>query len=245
MMRGERVIAVSEAIHQYILANYPKTECARIRLIPRGVDQAEFPHGYQPPSAWLNAWNEKFPQLTGKRVLTLPGRLTRLKGHDDFIDLIGHMKSRGLPVHGLIVGGESPKRKGYARYLREKVAKNHLQDAITFTGQRADLREVMAVSDIVFSLSSQPESFGRTTLEALSLGVPVIGYDHGGVREILESMFPRGLVMLNDQCALVEKVVELLSEHIVVEPAGHFLLSAMLDRTMAVYREFFANKANG
>jgi len=244
MVKGERVIAVSEAIRQYILANYPKTESARIRLIPRGVDPAEFTHGYQPSSDWLNAWNEKFPQLAGKRVLTLPGRLTRLKGHDDFIDLVGHLRSRGLPVHGLIVGGEDPKRRRYAEELRRKVAASGLADTITFAGHRSDLREIMAVSDVVLSLSSVPESFGRTTLEALSLGVPVIGYDHGGVGEILKSMFPRGLVILNNQGALIEKVTGLLSEHAMVEPAGHFLLSEMLDRTMAVYLEFFANKAD-
>jgi glycosyltransferase involved in cell wall biosynthesis len=42
----------------------------------------------------------------------------------------------------------------------------------------------MAVSHLVCALSQQPESFGRTVLEAMALGKPVVGYDCGGVGEI-------------------------------------------------------------
>ena len=55
-----------------------------------------------------------------------------------------------------------------------------------------------AVSDVVLSLAAKPESFGRTVLEPLSLGVPVIGYDHGGVGEILHTIFPQGAVKPHD-----------------------------------------------
>jgi len=41
---------------------------------------------------------------------------------------------------------------------------------VSALGHRADLREVMAVSNLVLCLSKVPEAFGRTTLEALSLG---------------------------------------------------------------------------
>ncbi|GBL46756.1 glycosyltransferase [Sulfuriferula multivorans] len=58
------------------------------------------------------------------------------------------------------------------------------------------MREVFAVSDIVLSLSSKPESFGRTVLEALRLGTPVVGYNHGGVGEILAAAYPAGLFEL-------------------------------------------------
>lgn len=239
MMRGERVIAVSETVRRYIRQNYPAVAPERIVVIPRGVDAAEFSGSFRPSEAWLMTWRAQYPQLEGKQVLTLPGRLTRLKGHEDFIELMGRLKTRGLAAHGLIVGGEDPKRRRYAEELRRKVAVAGLADSVTFTGHRNDLREIMTVSDIVLSLSSRPEAFGRTALEALSLGVPVVGYDHGGVGEILTGMFPRGLVKLHDRHALVEKVAELLSEHAMVEPARHFPLSGMLDGTMAVYCEFF------
>jgi hypothetical protein len=43
------------------------------------VSAAEFPHGYQPSHAWLNQWQKDYPQLEGKIVLTLAGRITRLE----------------------------------------------------------------------------------------------------------------------------------------------------------------------
>jgi glycosyltransferase involved in cell wall biosynthesis len=119
--------------------------------------------------------------LQGKKLLTLPGRITRLKGHEDFIELIHRLKAAGEPVHGLIVGGAEAKKQAYLNELQDKVAKGRLQQDITFTGQRPDLREILAISDLVLSLSSKPESFGRTVLGALSMGVPVVGYAHGGV----------------------------------------------------------------
>ena len=42
-------------------------------------------------------------------MLTLPGRLTRLKGHHDFITLVAKLVADGLDVVGLIVGGEDPR----------------------------------------------------------------------------------------------------------------------------------------
>lgn len=192
MCRGERVIAVSDTVRDYIRDNYPQTDMDRVKVIYRGIDPDEFPHGYRPSNEWLNRWYQQYPQLRDQKVLTLPGRLTRLKGHHDFIDLIKELRDSGEPVHGLIVGGEDPKRKAYAREIRERVIQEGLAQAITFTGNRSDMREIYAVSDVVLSLSKKPESFGRTVLEALSMGTPVLGYSYGGVGEILSKLFPVG-----------------------------------------------------
>jgi len=235
MLKGERIIAVSNTIRDYILRNYPDTDASRIQVIYRGVDAAEFPYDYQPAPDWLAAWRVQYPQLTGKRILTLPGRLTRLKGHAAFIELIARLKQRGLPVHGLIVGGEDPRRQAYAHELHQAVAARGLAGDITFTGHRGDMREVFAVSDIVLSLSSKPESFGRTVLEALRLGTPVVGYNHGGVGEILTTAYPAGLVDLGNMDMLVERVTGLLEQPVVVADSGAYPLAAMLEKTMALY----------
>lgn len=194
MCRGERVIAVSNTVRDYIRDNYPQTDMNRVRVIYRGIDPEEFPYGYKPTDEWLGQWYEQYPQLKGKKVLTLPGRLTRLKGHHDFIDLIKRLRDDGQLVHGLIVGGEDPKRKAYAQEIRDRVAQEGLTEDIIFTGNRSDMRDVYAVSDVVLSLSKKPESFGRTVLEALSIGTPVVGYDYGGVGEVLANFFPIGRV---------------------------------------------------
>lgn len=243
MTKGEWVIAVSETVRDYIQQNYPDVEPRRIELIYRGVDPAEYPPGYRPPDAWQAEWNSRHPQLVGKTVLTLPGRITRLKGHTGFIELIADLLAENLPVHGLIVGGAHPSKQRYLDELRKRVETLGLSDAITFTGQRGDLREIMAISDIVFSLSTQPESFGRTTLEALSLGTPVAGYAHGGVGELLADLYPAGAVKLGDRLDL-KRVATRLLHHPVAPPAAHvYTLAAMLQKTIDLYLSLASNGA--
>jgi len=236
MTRGERIIAVSASIRRYILENYPAVDPARVRLIYRGVDPSAFPYGYRPSAAWVAQWRRSVPGLEGRRVLTLPGRLTRLKGHHDFFDLIAALRERGLAVHGLVVGGEDPRRREYARELRRRVAAEGLSESVTFTGHRGDVREIYAVSDLVLSLSTRPESFGRTVLEALSMGIPVAGYAHGGVGEVLEQIYPEGAVALGDRSALVERAAALLQHPAPVPRSQPFTLGRMLDETLDLYQ---------
>jgi glycosyltransferase involved in cell wall biosynthesis len=237
MTRGEHVIAVSQTVRDYILSNYPATSPARIHVIPRGIDPLAYPHGYAPDPAWLERWHAQFPQLTNCKVLTLPGRITRLKGHEDFIELIARLRAGGDSVHGIIVGGAEEKKQPYLAELQQAVQQRGLTDNITFTGQRSDLREIMAVSDVVLSLSSKPEAFGRTVLEALGIGIPVVGYAHGGVGEQLNHLYPQGRVALGDIDALVEQCRK-VGQGTRVRPCAPLpTLQAMLENTMSVYRE--------
>ena len=237
MCKGESVIAVSETVRSYILNNYPTTPPERIHLIYRGVDPEDFPYGYQPEQEWKNEFSTQFPKTKGKRLLCLPGRLTRLKGHHDFIDLIASLSQKRDDVHGLIVGGEDVKRKEYAQELYKRVKELGLENHITFTGARSDIKEIFAVSDIVYSLSTKPESFGRTVLEALSLGRPVLGYDHGGVGEIFSQIFPSGKVALSSISELSEKSQAALMESIAPDYSETFTKQNMLSSTLKVYSD--------
>ncbi len=236
MTRGERVIAVSETVRRHTLQNYPRVVPDNIRLIYCGVDAREFPYGYRPGEPWLRAWYEHYPQLRGKFVITLPGRLTRLKGHADFIELMTRLRDYDIAAHGLIVGGVDERRKAYAEEIMRLVRQRRL-DNVTFTGQHADMREIYAVSDVVLSLSSQPESFGLTVLEALSVGRAVVGYDHGGVGEILEKVFPEGRVAVGDVAMAAQRVAEFITappQVLLVQP---YTLAKMLEYTLALYQD--------
>lgn len=99
----------------------------------------------------------------------------------------------------------------------------------------------MAVSALVYSLSTQPESFGRTTLEALALGRPVVGYDHGGVGELLGQLFPAGRVPLGNEAALATVSRKLLADPVWPAPVPASLtLAVMLRHTLDVYHELLA-----
>ena len=163
-----------------------------------------------------------------------------MKGHHDFIELIIQLKQAGHKIHGLIVGGEDSKRRKYAEELRHRIHLEGLDDVITFTGNRSDMREIYAISNVVLSLSTKPESFGRTVLEALTMGVPVVGYDHGGVGEILSALYPQGKVSLNSIALLRSVVMSILSsdttEKFMHTPHSMTLL-AMCQQTIDIYHE--------
>ena len=159
------------------------------------------------------------------------------------MELIHSIAAENDDIHALIVGGEDPKRKDYANELYRRVKELGLSDRVTFTGARRDIREIFAISEIVYSLSTKPESFGRTVLEALSLGRPVLGYDHGGVGEILAEIYPEGRVRLKCQNSLNEASRKLMLNARPPAKSRAFTKSEMLTNTVDVYRDSISAKS--
>ena len=234
MTKAEHIIAVSDCIADHIAEEYRPQ--APVTTIHRGIDPGEYRRGFRPEDRWQGQWAAQYPHLQGKRLVTLPGRITRLKGHHDFIEIIGRLKAMMPEIHGLIVGGYEPRRSRYFAELEEAIRGRGLASDITFTGNRGDLKEIMSISALVLSLSSRPESFGRTALEALALGVPVVAYDHGGASEILGAMLPAGLVGLKDLPRLVAVSAGFLRQAPVIGDLPEmFMLETMLSGTLDVY----------
>jgi glycosyltransferase involved in cell wall biosynthesis len=246
MTRGERIIAVSRTAREYLLANYPGLDAGRIRLIPRGIDPAQFPAAYRPGAAWLADWHRRYPQTRGRFLVTLAGRPTRSKGVLDFIDVIGRMKSAGIPVHGLLVG-ELPARRASRvhRQIDRALAAAGAGDAVTLTGFRSDLREIMALSGAVLSLSLHPESHGRTVSEALALGRPVAGYAHGGVGEQLSALFPDGAIAPGDRQGVARRLADWYRQPPSLAGVRPRPLADTLYETLQLYREVAAAPAGG
>lgn len=237
MTQGEKVIAVSDYIRDYVINNYPATDPGKITVIHRGIDPSQYYREFRPTDQWLQDWQREYPQLQDKFILTLPGRITRLKGHEHFLKILSGLQDKGLNVHGLIVGGAHGSKQDYLESLKKTAAAMAIDQSITFTGHRNDLREIMTISNIVLCLSRQPEAFGRTALESLSLGTPVIAYDHGGTREILQALLPEGLVALADIDSLINRVEQFYRQPPAVTAANPFLLEDMLKRTINCYEE--------
>lgn len=238
MCCGELVIVVSETVRQYVLQNFPHVPSEKLRLIHRGIEESEYPRGFQPSALWIESFFSEFPQLRNQSVITLAGRITRLKGHQDFLQMLAALRDAGVAAHGLIVGGTESSKTAYLEEVQGLVAKLGLQDRVTFTGQRSDLKQIYAISRIVVSLSKTPESFGRTVAEALSIGTPVVGYNHGGVAEILAGQFPLGAVAKDDVTVLTARVKEILEQQVppLIKP-NCFLKREMLSKTLDVYSE--------
>lgn len=236
MCRGEQVIAVSQTTYDYIRQYYPAVPEASIRMVHRGIDPDEFPRGLKPDPNWLADFFTQFPQARGQPLITLPGRITRLKGHEAFLQMLAELCSRGVTFHGLIVGGCEPRKAAYLRQLRTLADQLRLNHCVTFTGHQSNMKQIYASSAIVLSLSSKPEAFGRTVAEALSIGTPVVGFRHGGVAEILESQFPEGAIEVGSQLQLTEKVAWLLTASSPPQPGPVvFQKSDMQEATLQIY----------
>ncbi len=235
MTCGERVICVSEAIRDYVVKNYQNVPGERLDVIQRGIEPSEYYVGYEPGEVWREKWYAEFPQTRGRRWIVLPGRLSQLKGQPEFIELFARILRQVPNAHALIVGGAHPRKLSYAEELRQQVADLGLGDHLSFTGQRSDLREILSCASLVLSLSRQPESFGRTVLEPLALGIPVIGFSDGGVGEILRVMLPEGIVSRADDDALLERSLNFLKRPPTPRVQHPFLLETMLTRTLALY----------
>jgi len=235
MTKGQRIIATSSFILKYITDNYPDVDKNKITLIHRGVSKTEFPFGYRPEEDWLETWNEQQPAISGKFILTMPARVTRWKGHEDFLDILAKLKQLNIPVHGLIAGGPHRRKTAYLEELQNKARTLGIEKEITFLGHRNDIKEIMSISDIVLSLAKEPEAFGRTALEALCLGRPVIAYDHGGAAEVLAKMYAQGGVEPNDIAAVCDKVIAFYKEPVPVADKNFFTLDKMLNDTLSLY----------
>ncbi len=237
LTRGERVICVSETVRRYVLEHYPDVDAANLRVIPRGIDPSAFPFGHAPNADWHARFETEFPMLGGGKLLVLPGRGTRLKGHAHAIRLLAALRSRGVDARLLLLGADETGRDSYLRELEQLATTLRVRDALAISPSRADVRDVLAIADLVLQLSTKPEAFGRTVAEALSLGRPVLGFAHGGVGEILAHHFPAGASPLDDMKALAARAVELLAAPPHATPYSGPTLADMQRATLAVYAE--------
>ena len=238
MTRGERVICVSGTVRDYVLRHYPKTDPSRLRVIPRGIDPADFPRAPRPDAdarAWAAALH---PALGGEGpLLLLPGRGTRLKGHADALALLAAVRGSGVDARLWLPGARERGREAYIAELEREADALGVADAIAFTAPTDAIARAYAASDLVLQLSRKPEAFGRTVVEALSVGRPVLGWAHGGVGELLLQLQPSGAVPAFDAEALATTAVALLADPPALPPSIPYTLQSMQDATLAVYAE--------
>ncbi len=91
----------------------------------------------------------------------------------------------------------------------EEWANDHgLRDCVFFTGQRADITEILSVTNIVVS-ASWHEPFGRVLIEAMAMARPVVGTNAGAAPEIIADGETGLLVPIQDPEALAAAVIDM------------------------------------
>ena len=178
-------------------------------VIPYGVNEELCHPGYTPTSEWMKQWQSCQPQATsGKLTLCIPCSISPLHGLEDIVPILTGLLRTGIPTHVYIVADTRHANKAYRNELQLSFAQAHLTEHITWLGARADLRDVLCVCDATLSLARQPATWNRAILEALALGRPVVGYDHGVVGEYLTAFLPEGRVAPGDTAAIIDTLTQ-------------------------------------
>ncbi|MFQ5508909.1 MAG: glycosyltransferase family 4 protein [Leptospirillia bacterium] len=242
MARGERVIAVSRGIADYAVKSLG-ADPERLRVIHRGTDPERFDLNWDGERVAAKRRALGLPE--SGRVVTVIGRITRLKGHSVLIDALAKLSD--LPDVTLLVAGSAPPKKAALQAeLTAQVARLGLAGRVVFAGSRKDVDEVLQVSDLLVNCSIQPESFGRTLIEAMAAGKPVIASAHGGALDIVEDGVCGYLVPPGDAGALAEAVRRVMSSTdggAALGAAGrervvkNFSVDRMVEKTLEVYAE--------
>lgn len=161
---ADKVFAVSNALKDEILAtNVPDID-KKTSICWNSVDSEKFQEKECKEFSDIN-----------KPIVMFVGNLIKRKNVETILDAKKDCKTDFQLV---IVGGGA-----LFNSLQKKVKDENISD-VTFTGSRNDVEDIIPAADILV-LPSFSESFGLVLIEALACGVPVIGSNVGGIKEII------------------------------------------------------------
>lgn len=161
-------------------------------------------------------------------------RLAAWKGQHVLIEAVASLPGVSCIVVGDALFGE----KDYATRLSQLVAKLGVGDRVRFLGHRSDVPKLMKAVDVMVHPSIDPEPFGRTLVEAMLAGVPVVATDAGAAPDILDGGKAGTLVPSNDPRALADAIAAVLArpeqlsvrlEYASGRARDHYSLKSMLD----------------
>ena len=242
MARGERVIAISHFIAARVLSRY-NVDPSRLRIIPRGIDPAQFdPAAVSPHRIARLAAEWQLPE-EGPTIM-LPARLTRWKGHSVMLDALAQLERQDACL--VMVGAEQGRKK-FRKELLSRAQALGLSDRIRLVGHCEDMPAALMLADIVVNPSIEPEPFGRTVIEAQAMGRPVVVSDQGGTVETVEHGVTGWRVRPGDPAALAAALDalfrlspperEALGARARASVIANYTTEAMQNATLDVYRE--------
>jgi lipopolysaccharide/colanic/teichoic acid biosynthesis glycosyltransferase/glycosyltransferase involved in cell wall biosynthesis len=153
----------------------------KLRLIPNGVHVDEL----------INA-NGAGKSLraeigaNGSPLVGIVGRISPWKGQEVFIRAAAMLADRYPKAKFAVIGAVlfPENDSAFQERLQDLVAEAGLSDRIVFLGWRSTV-EAMSALDILVQASVEPEPFGRTIVEGMAAGIPVVASSSGATRELL------------------------------------------------------------
>lgn len=196
-------------------ANYVQNNLIRdIRgILHEPVDPQQF--NDHPPSGSPPA--ELQPILrSGARIMLTPSRISEPGQVNDknlraLIPVLAQLKATGHYYHGVIVGRDSTTGKARTQTLIEEAKRLGVADRFTVLPSTFTINDYYNYANVVVTLAPR-EPFGRTVVEAIACGVPVVGSQTGGIGEILHNFAPEWAVDPNDPVAAAAAIVRIAAD---------------------------------
>ncbi len=181
-----RVIVPSQAAASAFVAAGGHAD--RVQIVVNGLDISP-----DPPSPSRAALG-----LPEGKLFGVFSRLAPWKGQHVALDALAQIPDASC----VIVGSALFHEDAYEARLRAQAAQPGLAGRVHFLGQRSDVGALMQAVDVMVHPSVDPEPFGRTLVEAMRVGTPVIASDSGAAAEILDGGNSGTLVPPGDAAAL-------------------------------------------
>lgn len=242
MLKGLCTIAVSNFVKQHLMTeyNYPEN---KIHVIARGADLRRF-NPEKITQKQLDEFAKQNQIPIDKPIISLVGRLSKIKGQKELIQALKQMKYNEVTC--LLIGGKATPE--YQKELATLIQTLPNETTLKIMSLPADkMPLVYALTDVVVSASLVPESFGRTVAEANAMNKVVIAFNHGGPMETIIDGKTGFLVPVGDVDALanaLDKFLQLSPEkRKEMEIAArknteeNFSIQKMCDKTLNLYKE--------
>jgi L-malate glycosyltransferase len=235
---SDRIVGTSNAVKSFFDTNPRHGDaCApKSEVVFDGIDLQEVT-----PMEPERSVIEEFDLADADPVITLIGRLQPLKGQMEVLEAMPAILRHFPRARLLLVGEAFAYEKEYAEALGQ--AAKGLEQAVVFTGQRSDIPQILSASDILVS-ASWHEAFGRTVVEGMAMGKPVVATRSGGPDDIVVDGDTGYLVPLKDPQALAEALIKLWREPVAARSMGeagrqraleHFDIRRNVARASAVF----------
>jgi glycosyltransferase involved in cell wall biosynthesis len=261
MVRGERVIAVSDQIAE-LIAERHGTPPEKIAIVPASVDMARFDPTTVPEHR-LDTIRRSWGVSPDTKVILVVGRMLRRKGHHVVVKAVQRLKERGLKDFVCVFAGEDQGRTRYTGELWDLVSETGVTDVVRFAGAvDDDMPAAYAAATVVVSASIQPEGLQRAILEAQAMARPVVVSDLAAGPEVVlappavaEDRMTGLRVPAGDEAALAAALIRLFSlsdaARAGIGARGRAWVSAQFDAasiaraTLALYAEIARNGQAG
>jgi len=236
--RSDMAVCVSRAAIPVAADGY-HVERDRVRVVHNGIRLQRFRNV---SSDARRSVRQSLNIAETTHVLLVVGRMYPIKGHRTMLRMMPGIVER-CPDAVLLLAGDGPEREP----CEALAAELGLRDHVRFLGQRGDIPELLAASDIV-ALPSESEGFPISAIEALATGRPVVAFGVGGVPEVVVDGETGRVVPPADTVAFVNATVALMHDddsraafglH-ARRAAEEFTLDAHVQQLLNCYREVAA-----